>query len=57
MATALKSDTGEMNWESAYLELVEEVLKLLQVLNSPVTKIGNANFPSGPVTMQHREAP
>jgi hypothetical protein len=52
-----QSDSGEMDWHAAYVELVEEILKLLQTLNSPVTKIGTAQLPSGPVTMRHEAAP
>jgi hypothetical protein len=51
------NQSDSMNWEQAYFELVQEILKLLQVLNSPVTKTGHAQLPSGPVTIQHREAP
>jgi hypothetical protein len=47
------SESGAMNWEQAYLELVKEVLRLLEAMNSPVTKIGTAQLPSGPVTIQH----
>jgi len=46
-----------MNWEAAYFELVEEVLKLLETLNSPVTKVSTAQLPSGRVTMTHEQAP
>lgn len=56
MATPTQNDSG-MDWHAAYVELVEAVLGLLKTLNSPVTKTSTANLPSGPVTMQHREAP
>jgi len=40
-----------MNWESAYRELVAEMLKLFETLNS---KSGNAQSPP---TMTHQGAP
>lgn len=57
MVPTSQSDSGEMDWKQAYDELVAELLKYFQALNSQVTKIGHAQLPSGPVTMIHEAAP
>jgi hypothetical protein len=57
MVPTSQSDSGEMDWKQAYDELVAELLKYFQVLNSQVIKTGHAQLPSGPVTMIHEAAP
>jgi hypothetical protein len=49
-------DDAAMDWHAAYVELVEAILDLLKVMNTPVSKTSVMNLPSGPVTMQHTEA-